>query len=148
MGIASLAHTLAVNHETRAPSDICVALGITIHYHTLIDCRGYYMKALGRPYITVASDLPEHVASFVCAHELGHHILHKNLNRVFMDYRTYNVPGRYENEADKFAAHLMWGHPPLFEEQCLSDQEIAECLNVPVCNINARLLELGIYYAS
>lgn len=146
MGIASLANALAMEHETRAPFDICRALGIIVQHHQLVDYRGYYMSALGQTYITVADDLSEGVSNFVCAHELGHHLLHKNLNRVFTDYRTYIIPGRYENEADKFAAHLLWSSPPLFDEQCLDDWEIADCLNVPVCSVNARLLELGIYY--
>ncbi|MCQ5203515.1 ImmA/IrrE family metallo-endopeptidase [Mordavella massiliensis] len=44
---------------------------------------------------------------FVCAHELGHMLLHKKANAIFMDSRTQLNTTKYENEADRFAMSLL-----------------------------------------
>ena len=89
--------------------------------------------------------MAETTASFVCAHELGHYFLHGRFNRIFMDLHTCLEVGRFENEADKFAAQLLFGQPPLYQEP-ITAWEMANILNVAVCNVDARLIELGIYY--
>lgn len=145
MGIIALAHEIAYNNNTIEPTVICENYGIHVHIHPLIDCRGYYMKAFGQDYITISEDLVGVVKRFVCAHELGHYLLHQRFNRIFMDYRTRMIPDRFENEADKFAMHLLYGAPPLYQEP-VSYQEMAEILNVPLYNVDARLIELGIHW--
>lgn len=145
MKIASLARTIEREHGTVNPFDICLLLGIVVQFHPLVELRGYYKQEGGRHFIVIADDLSPLAQLFVCAHELGHFLLHQRLNRVFMDSKTYVVPGRFENEADRFAAQLLWGMPPM-EREPVTVWEMAEILNVPVCNVDARLIELGIYH--
>lgn len=146
VGIIELAQNVADEYETHNPFSVCRAIGITVCYHPLVEFRGYYMNANGNSFITIADNLTETVGWFVCAHELGHHFLHQRLNRPFMDYRTQMVPGRYENEADKFALHFLFTCPPLFQDYSISNVEMADALNVAEWNVDARLVELGIYY--
>lgn len=146
MGIIELAGLIAAEHETRNPITIANNLGIVVHCHTLRECRGYYMKALDQHYITIAVDLPKMVKMFVCAHEIGHFLLHQRINRLFMDYRTYMIPDRFENEADKFAAQLLFSQPMLSPDFSVSESEMAEILNVPKNNVSTRLIELGVYF--
>ena len=44
---------------------------------------------------------------FVLAHELGHMILHRKQNAIFMDTRTQFKTSKYESEANKFAVELL-----------------------------------------
>lgn len=143
-----LARNLIEEHNTNNPFKLCKILGIHVQRHHLKDTelRGYYIKRKGISIITVANELDDDEASFVCGHELGHDLLDGNSNRIFLDKYTYSIPNKYENRADKFSAHLHWGKPPLFEETYLTDWDIARCLNIPVCSVNERLLELGIFY--
>lgn len=145
-GIPGLAKTIAETYNCRSPYTVCKEMGIVVHRHTLQDCRGYYMGANGISFITITDDLEDDVAAFVCAHELGHHLLHQRMNRVFMDWRTCMLPGRFENEADKFAVHFLFGGEPLFGENTIQNWQMAEMLNVPISKVNNRLIELGIYY--
>ena len=44
---------------------------------------------------------------YVCAHELGHVLLHTELNSVFIQEETGFIPDKLEAEADYFAACLL-----------------------------------------
>lgn len=145
MGIVQLVGSTIAEHETRDPFSICQNLEIIVQRHPLVDLRGYCRYSNGRPVITLHNELTKQAERFVCAHELGHYMLHKRINRVFMDSYTYMEPGRYENEADKFAVQLLFGGPPLYQEP-ISQWDMADMLNVPACNVDTRLIELGIYH--
>ena len=69
-------------------------------------------------------------ARFVCAHELGHSLLHKNLNRIFMDVNTNMVTSRYENEADRFAVDLLFDDYDLKDLLECTTSTVAECLDI------------------
>ena len=43
----------------------------------------------------------------VCAHELGHFILHRKVNSVLLKNTTFLNTNRYEIEANRFAAYLL-----------------------------------------
>lgn len=73
----------------------------------LIDVRGFYQYFQRNNIIYVDEHLPEHEQKFVCAHELGHMLMHRGENTVFMDTRTYLKTTPYETEADKFAIELL-----------------------------------------
>ena len=146
MDAARLAKRLAHECDTHDPYKICKLLGILVLLHPLVGVRGYYKQVGDLDFIVIADDLPEHVARFVCAHELGHKLLHSGLNRVFMDSRTCMETNRYENSADRFACNLLFYELPLFRDEPLTNWDMAECLNVPVCNVDSRLIELGVYY--
>lgn len=146
MKVTTLIERIVRENETRNPFTIARNQGIHILKTELIDIRGFYMRENGIDIIFVSSDLGERSAEYVCAHELGHHYKHRGLNRVFMDRYTYMLPDKYENEADHFAAQLLYGEPPLTSDDFLTDYELAECLNIPICNVNTRMMEFGIYY--
>lgn len=141
-----LVSRLVAEHGTRNPYTICKNLEIVILRSPLLETRGFYQCEDEVGIIHIAEGLTAWADEFVCAHELGHAILHKGLNRIFMDSRTFMVPGKYENSADKFACNLLFSEPPLLRESALYDWQLAECLNVSTCNLNARLIELGVFY--
>ena len=92
---------------TRDPFRIADELGYTIIYTPLVGVRGFYQYLKRCHIIYLDSELDDNTACFVCAHELGHSILHRGLNRIFMDTRTFIVTSRYETEANRFAVDLL-----------------------------------------
>ena len=81
----------------------------------LIDVRGFYQYFQRNNIIYIDEHLPEYEQKFVCAHELGHMLMHRKENTVFMDTRTYLKTTPYETEADKFAVELLIPNEILLE---------------------------------
>ena len=71
--------------------------------------------------IYIDRELDEPEARWVCAHELGHALLHRGYNRIFMDQHTYFPVNRYEIEADRFAVDLLY-----------DDDELRDFLEQPI----------------
>lgn len=139
---------LVREEETRNPFILASRFKIPIIFTFLIDIRGYCLTEMGQSIIVISDNLPEYVSEFVCGHELGHILEEHCINRIFMDSRTYMVPGKYENEADRFACQLLYSEPPLYCDTALSDWQLSECLNVSKINLDSRLMEMGIHYQS
>ncbi len=113
MDIKRLAERLVDKHGTRDPFRIAAELGYTIIYTPLVGVRGFYQYLKRCHIIYLDSELDEATARFVCAHELGHSFLHRGLNRIFMDTRTFIITGRYETEANQFAVDLIYSDDEL-----------------------------------
>lgn len=108
MDTKRLANSLARKYGTRDPFKIADALGYTIIYTPLVGVRGFYQYLKRCHIIYLDTSLDDNDARFVCAHELGHSLIHRGCNRIFMDTRTFVVTSRYEIEADRFAADLLY----------------------------------------
>lgn len=103
-----LANRLANKHKTNNPFDICQNLGIHISFENLGECtRGIYYRRLRHRFIVINSNLNMIWQRFVCAHELGHDILHPGLNRFWLDQNTLFNPGKFERQANEFAFQLL-----------------------------------------
>ena len=113
MDIKRLAERLVDKHGTRDPFRIAAELGYTIIYTPLVGVRGFYQYLKRCHIIYLDSELDDATARFVCAHELGHSFLHRGLNRIFMDTRTFIITGRYETEANRFAVDLIYSDDEL-----------------------------------
>lgn len=76
---------------------------------------------------------------FECAHEMGHMLLHKNANTIFMDSRTMLNTNRYEKEADIFAMNLLVGDDILIEYQGYNTEQLSRLLGYEQQLIELRL---------
>lgn len=132
MDVAKAACGVVRRCRTSDPFQLCDALGIKLMYLPMEDVRGLFLRLKRRSIIYLADNLDEYEQRFVCAHEVGHFILHKNVNRLFMETRTYAKTSVYEREADRFAVWLLYP-----EDQALADwidyttDQIAACMGVP-----------------
>jgi len=130
MDIREQAISLVSRHETRNPFQIAKELGIIIIFAPLNNIRGFYQYANRCHIIYINQDLEERDACFVCAHELGHYFIHKGVNRIFMDNHTQFVMNRYEVEADRFAAELLFDDLDLQEFLECPVATVAQCLGI------------------
>lgn len=94
-------------HKTNNPFDIAKNKKIIIRYFPLGNTLGFYMKNLRYQVITINDDIDEHLKKFVCAHELGHAILHPNENTPFLSKNTLISKDKIETQANYFAVHLI-----------------------------------------
>lgn len=125
-----LAQSLARKYKTRDPFRIAAALGYTIIYTPLVGVRGFYQYIERCHIIYLDNSLEEPMARFVCAHELGHALLHRGCNRIFMDTRTFVVTSRYETEANHFAVDLLYDDEELEDLLELPLPTVATCLGL------------------
>lgn len=99
---------LIQKYGTRDPHKIADYLGINVEFkHYSNSTKGYFIKMLTNKFISINSNIPDHEKEIVLAHELGHAILHHNKDIKFIREFTLFPTGRYENEANKFAAELL-----------------------------------------
>lgn len=110
------------------------ALGITVLYLELPECtRGICYEIQGKRIILLNNTLSKSEGRYVCAHELGHAILHPELNYSFLLSRTLYEPKKFEREADIFAAELLIEDSVLKlpEFKAMSVSQIAAALCLP-----------------
>ena len=107
MNIKQKANSLARKYNSRNPLEIVENLNVILVYYPLEDVRGFYQYFQRNNIIYIDNELSESEQRFVCAHELGHMLIHKNANAIFMDSQTHLNISKYEIEADRFAINLL-----------------------------------------
>lgn len=124
---------------TRDPFRLCEALDIEVVRTALpASTRGLYYRCNDVSIILLSDSLSPAEGRAVCAHELGHALLHPQLNVQFMLQSTHLVTARLEREADRFAAELLID-PAVWRDiqyEGYSLEQLAAALEVP-----PRLLE-------
>lgn len=127
-----IADSLVRKFKTRNPFRIADSLGLTVIHTPLRGIRGFYQYVARCGIIYLDSSLPEHESRFVCAHEIGHALLHRGCNRIFMDSHTYFPVNRYEVEANRFAVDLLFDDDDLRDLLEYPLQLAADCMGVSV----------------
>ena len=102
------AESLVHKFGTRDPFRLAQELGCIIIRTSLQDIRGFWHHTQRQHIIFIDDRLPHMDARFVCAHELGHILLHRGYNRIYMDSNTYFQVNRQEIEANRFAVELLF----------------------------------------
>lgn len=102
----AIAKNIVKKYKTCNPFDICEKRNIVVNFQDLGKLRGFYRYSKRNKVITINSSLEEHMRKIVCAHELGHEILHSEHNRIFLN-STFVLPSRFENQANRFAVYLL-----------------------------------------
>lgn len=92
---------------SRDPFEIARQKRILVLYECLGTIRGFYSKANRQKFIHINRELPRELQSIVCAHELGHAVLHPNANTPFLRANTFFSVNRFEIEANKFMVCML-----------------------------------------
>ena len=108
---------LIARHRTRNPFKLARLLNIEIVYEDLGEVRGFFKKILRRKFIFINNKLSEFDQKLVCAHELGHAVLHSS-NRIqfLIDNTKLLRKSRIEDEANLFASWLLFPSDEVIEE--------------------------------
>lgn len=137
MNIKNKADELARKFQTRNPFDIIRGLNVILVFAPLIDTRAFYQYFQRNSIIYIDESLSDREKMFECAHEMGHMILHRKANAIFMDSRTLLNTNRYEREADTFAMDLLISDDTLTEYQEYNIEQLSRLLGY-----EQRLIEL------
>lgn len=132
MNIELRVKNLIKRHETRDPFRIARELGILISFRPYENTKGYYLKVKTNKFIVINSNLDDFSQRVVCAHELGHALLHSSNRQalkfdkgtsIIQDFTLFPTNSIYENQANKFAAELLI-HEDLEQEMRLEHTDM------------------------
>jgi Zn-dependent peptidase ImmA (M78 family) len=113
---------LVKKHGTNNPFEIASQKGIVLVYEQLGNIWGYHHTFKRIKIIHINDDLDEPMKRFVCAHELGHAVLHPDLSTSFLRKRTLFSMDKVEREANTFAIRLL-----LYDDEIMEGETIEQC---------------------
>jgi Zn-dependent peptidase ImmA (M78 family) len=116
-----MAEKLCRKYATRDPYEICDALDVRIRLKDLgTDIKAYYFCHSRIHNIVLNNRVSENIRRILVAHELGHHLLHKEtaMLKGFQELDLFDMAKPAEYEANIFAAELL-----------IEDQELLAILN-------------------
>lgn len=140
--IVDMTERIVKKYGTRDPFRMAKKCGAEIIIKNLGSLKGFYKVVYDTPFIFLNSSLSQSEARLVCAHELGHHALHRAAARVgFEEFSLFSQTSRREYEANLFAAVLL-----------ISDDDIKELIDcgytaaqaAAVLGVDERIVEMKI----
>ncbi|KAB2441400.1 ImmA/IrrE family metallo-endopeptidase [Bacillus luti] len=133
MDIKEYVLNITEKYQTTDPFEIAEQKNITVLYADLGNTLGFYNTYKRFKFIHINNQIDEITQRFVCAHELGHAVLHPKANTPFLRNQTFFSVDRLEIEANTFAVELLLTDEMVsaYEDTCLSIQEVAEIHGVP-----------------
>lgn len=107
--IQNVANKLIKKFDTRDPFQLCQAVGVEVFYADLGSLKGMYKYLKKNRFAVINENLDPFTKTLVCAHELGHDILHQNLARkvCLQEFILYDMKSRPEYEANIFASEIL-----------------------------------------
>ena len=133
MEIKEYALKIAEKHATTNPFEIARRKNIIVLFEDLGNTLGFYNTYKRFKFIHINNQINETTQQFVCAHELGHAVLHPKANTPFLRNQTFFSVDRLEIEANTFAVELLLTDEMIsaYKDTRLSIQEIAEVHGIP-----------------
>lgn len=133
MDIKAFVLNITEKHGTTNPFEIAKQKNIIVLYEDLGNTLGFYNTYKRIKFIHINNQIDETTQRFVCAHELGHAVLHPKANTPFLRNQTFFSVDRLEIEANTFAVELLLTDEMItaYEDTRLTIQEVAEIYGVP-----------------
>ncbi|QUH28299.1 ImmA/IrrE family metallo-endopeptidase [Vallitalea guaymasensis] len=134
-------NNLLEQYGTNEPTELADYLGIAIIYEYLGNNNGLYINQNGCKFIVVNKNLDYYDQRVIIAHELGHAVLHSNLNMAYLENNTYYSRDKFEYQANYFVANLLL--PDGFEKDVdfegMSINQISGLVGMPIELVNIKL---------
>lgn len=142
--IYSKATEMVKQTGTRNPMKIASEIGVMLRYSEELDkLLGLYTYRWKHRIILLNDKMEEIMARMVCAHELGHDALHRDIAKGdgLKEFVLFNMKDTTEYEANAFAAHLIIDDDDIYSmsKDKYDVVQMAKMLNV---NINLVLIKL------
>nr|DAR86827.1 MAG TPA: IrrE protein [Caudoviricetes sp.] len=122
---------IAERYNTNNPFYIARERNIRILYEPMKTTLGFYVRYRRFQHIILNDDLSEGMQHFVCAHELGHSILHADLNVPKLTRYTMFSRDKFERQANTFAVELLLPDELLREHEDCSIYQLAASFCIP-----------------
>ena len=106
----SIARKLIRKFKTRDPFAIARELGIEVLLRNDFKRqKGVFKVIANNAFIFINANLSEEMQRLVCAHELGHALLHRSLGLQagLVEFEVFNITTQCEYDANVFAATLL-----------------------------------------
>ena len=132
--------------QTRDPFTIAEGMGITVLIRPdFVRQKGAFVVIGNNSFIFINGNLSEYMQRLVCAHELGHALLHRKLGTVpggVIEFEIFDITNDTEYDANVFAANLLMDEQEILEmaHEGHDVVYIAKELNL---NVNIVLLKLN-----
>lgn len=127
--VADLVRRQGTNNPFTIAGNYCSIDVLKTPMHPRI--KGYYHYYMRNRIIYINSLLDCGEQKAVCAHELGHALMHPNINVFFLKEYTLFSTNKYENEANLFAAELLLPDSAYLEYYGYSYEQIAGLEELP-----------------
>jgi len=129
--IKEIVQTLIKENGASCPFKLSKIFKVGILYEDLGTMMGYYSRDYRFKFIHINQNLPSRMQRFVCAHELGHALLHPDVNTPFLSRCTLFSKSKVERQANIFAVELLMPDKLLQEYNETSLYNIAAKLGIP-----------------
>lgn len=126
--IKRLADRIARKYRSRDPFEIIQEMNAILIYTHLEGIRGLYQYFQRNHIIYIDDGLPDREQRFVCAHEMGHMLLHRKMNAIFMERHTFLNRNKFEIEANMFAMDLLVSDDILEEYREYTTEQLSRLL--------------------
>lgn len=124
---------LIQKYKTNDPYEIADLKNIIIIREHLGKTLGYHNTYKRISFIHINHELSPTWQRFVCAHELGHNLLHPKVNTPFLKANTLFSVNRIESEANRLAIELLMPDNVIYTSEYtgLSLEQIAAICGIP-----------------
>lgn len=133
-------------YGTRSPFLLAGEKGVEIMMRDDFDRqKGAFSLMLNVPFIFINNNLSDEMKRIVCAHELGHALLHRQLcremkNQTIQEYEIFDIRSTAEYEANIFAAELLIDEEELAEYESYG-YDIVQLAKASRINVNLLLIK-------
>lgn len=142
--IHSKARAVVRRCGTRDALAVAEALGVYVHrLENLRDLLGMYTYRQRERHILLNARMEPGLMQLVCAHELGHDALHRQLARggALPEFSLFDMRTAPEYEANAFAAHLLLDDGAVLEH-LRQGRDVAELAALLGVHLNLVLVKL------
>jgi Zn-dependent peptidase ImmA (M78 family) len=138
MNIKKIVQKLIHKFNTNDPFQLADLLGVITILKPLGKTKGWYKLIKKRKVIFINSMLDDFERRVVCAHELGHAIMHPTTNCKYLQNYTLLSVEKIEIEANRFCVFLLLPDDALAEYHGLTYEEISKLTYIPAPIIKLR----------
>lgn len=134
--------------ETRDALRIAEEVGVWIYYEeNLKDLLGMYADQWNHRFMLLNPNMNSYLTQMVCAHELGHDTLHRDLAKSegMKEFVLFNMRNNTEYEANAFASHILLANDEVYSlaRQGYDVAEISQILNSHINLVLIKMVEMN-----
>ena len=140
---------LVKKYKTRDPFQIADGLGIEVLFcGNFGPLKGTYRVIKRNRFIFINEKLSERMQRIVCAHELGHDQLHRQLatGNALQEFMLYDMATKPEYEANIVAAEILLDTDEVLEyvyEYRYTSEQIANAMNTDINLVALKIAHLA-----